>query len=323
VPNEIIATKDIKSYPADLINDISWSPTNYNTVSDIQAAFNNGRTGENSQLGTSIPMLTMPSQAEWDAKSDKEKALWLINKERVDRGVHPLDNTENNIMSVAQNYSDYLIANNGCGHEADGNTPWERINLNSTINACHDFLSIAENIFYTVSSINDIKMPIERAIYNFIYVDISSSFGHRQATLWYPYDDNSGTSGKEGFLGVGRTSGTNKQLCFASTWNYVEVVVLNFFDPCSSWQYTIDNTDIFNKKNHLKIYPNPIFNELNIEINNNNKINYEIFNAIGQTIIEGNFSKSIKINNAKLPKGIYFIKLINGNEILVNKIIKE
>src|SRR3990172_4020279 len=81
------------NYPTDPTADIPWSGGT-NGVADIQAAFNNARTVENSQLGSSIPMLTLPGQTEWNSMSDGQKALWLINRERIDRGVPPLHELE-------------------------------------------------------------------------------------------------------------------------------------------------------------------------------------------------------------------------------------
>lgn len=86
------------SYPPDPTSDIAWS-AGTSGVADIQAAFNNARTQENAQLGLNLPMLSLPSQSAWDAMSNGEKALWLINAERVDRGVTPLHGIETPLAS--------------------------------------------------------------------------------------------------------------------------------------------------------------------------------------------------------------------------------
>jgi hypothetical protein len=199
------------TYPSDPINDIHWDSSGLPGVAGIQSAFNTARAVENGQLGISTPMLTLPSQAEWDAKSDGERALWLINHERIDRGVHPLHGLEANVTSVAQYYAQYLIDNNAWGHDADGRSPWQRLGDNPAIGAC-------------------ISLPVERAVYMWMYED-SSSWGHRHAILWYPYSDNSGTIGKEGFLGIGRANGPYQG------WPYAEMIVMNVFDPCATWNY--------------------------------------------------------------------------------------
>jgi len=70
--------------------------------------FNQARSAENNQLGTSLPALTLPSQTAWDSMSDGEKGLWLINRERMDRGIDPLEDIEDNVTGVAETYAIFL-----------------------------------------------------------------------------------------------------------------------------------------------------------------------------------------------------------------------
>jgi uncharacterized protein YkwD len=102
-------------------------------------------------LGTSIPSLILPAQSSWDSLTDSQKAVWLINRERLDRGVKALSGVESNVTGVAQAYAQYLISHNVFSHTADGHDPWHRLNANPTIGACHDFLNVAENLaaFFT------------------------------------------------------------------------------------------------------------------------------------------------------------------------------
>lgn len=223
------------SYPTDPTANKSWS-CNTSSVEDIECAFNEARKAENTQLGTSIPMLSLPAKGTWDALSNGERALWLINRERIDRGVAPLHGLETNVTEVAQYYAQYLIDNNVSGHYADGRDPWERLEDNPSIGDCFDFLNVAENIATFSTSGVTISFPVERSIYLWMYDDASSSWGHRHAILWYPYNDNSGPVGKEGFLGIGRASGPH------NGWNFSEIIVMNVFDPCSVWKYQTTNT---------------------------------------------------------------------------------
>lgn len=230
-----VQTDLLASYPSDPTADIHWS-AGYNGVADIQTAFNNARATENAQLGRSIPMLNLPTQATWNQMSDGDKALWLINRERLDRGVLPLDGLEANVSSVAQTYADYLLDNNTWGHDADGYSPWERLENNPAIGACHDFLSISENLAVFVTSGSSIALPVEQAIFNWMYEDGGCcGWGHRHTILWNSYTDNSGAAGKEGFLGFGRANGGPYKGPFSSSWNFAEMLVMNVFDPCSSW----------------------------------------------------------------------------------------
>jgi hypothetical protein len=225
------------AYPSDPVSDIDWlTSCGTSGVASIQCAFNNARTNENSQLGTSLSMLTLPHQSEWDSMSDGEKALWLINRERIDRGIDPLHGIEANVTDVAQTYANYLLNNDAWGHDADGRTPRERLEDNPAIGSCHDYLAVAENLAAFVST-NAIPIPVERSVYNWMYVDAASSWGHRHTILWYPYNDNSGTTGMEGFLGIGRASGGPYRGPFAEPWPIAEIIVLNVFDPCSIWEY--------------------------------------------------------------------------------------
>jgi len=224
------------SYPTDPAADIPWS-CGFSGVDSIACAFNTARETENSQLGTRLPVLTLPIQSEWDAMGEGEKALWLINLERSDRGIDPLEQTEVNVTHVAQTYADYLLDRDLWGHHEDGRSPWERLHDNPRIDACHDNLSVAENLAVFVSS-GSIPLPIERSVYMWIYDDAGSNWGHRHALLWYPYEDNSGSPGMEGFLGIGRATGGPYKGPFDNTWPFAEMVVMNVFDPCSTWDYS-------------------------------------------------------------------------------------
>jgi len=244
------------AYPDDPHTDLSWS-SGTNGVADIKSAFDAARQHENSELGTTLSGITMPLQAVWDSFSDGEKALWLINAERRDRGLLPLTGLESNVGSVAQYYADYLFEHDVFGHHEDGRSPWERLEDNPAIGACHDFLGVAENLAVFVSSADNISLPIERSVYMWMYDDGSCcNWGHRHAILWYPYNDNSGMAGMEGFLGIGRASGGPYQGPFTSSWPHAEIIVMNVFDPCSSW----DNSDAYVAgdgvcSNHSTCYP--------------------------------------------------------------------
>jgi hypothetical protein len=232
------------AYPSDPSADIPWS-CSYSGVTSIQCAFNAARTAENTQLGISLPPLAFPSQAIWDSMSDGEKGLWIINRERIDRGIAPLEDIEANVTEVATTYANFLLENDAWGHYEDGRSPWERLEDNQTIGACHDQLSVSENIAVLVST-GGIPLPVERSVYMWMYDDAGSGWGHRHAILWYPYNDNSGKPGMEGLLGIGRASGGPYQGPFSNPWPFAEIVVMNVFDPCVHWEYDSDGDGISN-----------------------------------------------------------------------------
>lgn len=252
--------------PPNLASDINWTDiggewnppgtlnATFNGVVDIKAAFDNARTQENIQLAaqpyTPMPMLTMPTQGEWDAMTPGQKALYLIDRERAVRNVPPMDGLEANVGFVAQWYADWLLANDAVGHsnDVDGDMvledPWDRLHDDPNIIpgvlappaiiACHDFLPVGENLAYFWASSGApahwLALPVERAIYNWIYDDSSSAWGHRQAVLYDPYTAGACNAGQEGFLGIGLAAGGPHQ-----SWDDARIVVMNVFDPCSSW----------------------------------------------------------------------------------------
>ncbi len=239
------------AYPADPSADSAWLPScGYAGVASIQCAFNNARSAENVQLGTSLPPLTLPAQATWDGLTDGEKMLWLTNRERSDRGVDPLTDVEANVTGVAQTYAQYLLANDAWGHEEDGRTPWERLADNTAIGACHDFLSVSENLAAFAASGGSISLPIERSVYAWMYEDAAASWGHRHTIVWYPYDDNSGSPGREGFMGIGRASGAWQ------SYPVAEIMVMNVFDPCASWA-DVDGDGVRDDADNCPMEDNP------------------------------------------------------------------
>ena len=74
----------------------------------------------------------------------------------------------------------------------------------------------------------------------------------------------------------------------------------------------------------LNIYPNPVTNELIIEIQGNNKtLNYEIVNSLGQVVYKGSLVEKTIVQLNSFGQGIYIIKIENENTFEFMKIIKQ
>ncbi len=202
------------------------------TVKDIENAFNKAR----EQDSTVSKRLIMPSQDEWDSMSIQRKALFLLNSERYDRGIKPFEGISPDVVGVAQNYAELLYAKGKFGHRED-ETPWDRLDRVEAIKNNKDFLGFAENLYASGASNEYTKNPIAKAIYNWIYSDSGSSWGHRKFCLVNKLNDNSGDRGEEGLIGFGVKKGEEYALYpnFKST-----IVVMNAFDPSTSWNH--DNT---------------------------------------------------------------------------------
>lgn len=86
------------------------------------------------------------------------------------------------------------------------------------------------------------------------------------------------------------------------------------------------NVDEFNLENFIKVYPNPVNHKLNIELTNiNENVDYEIFNALGQMLVEGDFKSNRRhsLNMSQYESGIYFVKLSIGSHSITKKLIKN
>lgn len=247
--------------PPNLSNDILWTDTGgvydpgngildatFNGAADIEAAFNNGRRNEETQLGltaNALGDLSLP--ANWGTMSIDSRALFILNAERTARSGSPsgvlglpFTDIQTDMDNIAQYYADYLVDNNATGHDADGTDPFERIENDPLLGSCHESISRSENIasFWTSGSSN--ALPVERAIYGWIYNDASSSWGHREAALLQDdglgnnssgFTNDYGDANSEGFIGIGYAESAAYNPHNFGWSNMGTVVVLNMFDP--------------------------------------------------------------------------------------------
>ncbi len=87
-------------------------------------------------------------------------------------------------------------------------------------------------------------------------------------------------------------------------------------------------TSIIEKKNNVKIYPNPLKDVLYIENTNclGQNFNIEITSISGEVILKKQFNMSndiVKIDINEYPKGLYLIKIQNENFVKIEKIVVE
>jgi hypothetical protein len=233
-PRPDVLASEAQAYPPDPPHDIPWDiNANALTVDDVRTVFNRARAAENAALGTFLGEINLPTMAVWRTMDDGARALWLINEERTARNLPRLHGIEQNVTAVAQAFADWLLAHNAWGHDADGRTPKQRLYANPTINACHDELGVAENLSSaSTSSADGIALPLERAIFGWLYDDAKHGWLHRHAILWTPYAENSGPADREGFLGIGHAHGSYMG------YPQSDMIVMNVFDPCATWTYT-------------------------------------------------------------------------------------
>jgi lipopolysaccharide export system protein LptA len=195
--------------------------------------------------------------------SDDAKALFLINAERTARnnmqpGVLglPYAGVERHVDEVARDYAQLLHDLSKTGHyqpsnNPDVDNPSKRLD-NGVGASCREFLSRSENLAYFSAyssqpiGASSVPLPLERAIYAWIYDDSTSQWGHREAVLLqdttltnnpWGYHNNNGSAAHEGFLGF-HLLGSTSYKPFGEPpanmpYSYGVAIVMNIYDPLS------------------------------------------------------------------------------------------
>jgi len=133
-------------------------------------------------------------------------------------------------------------------------------------------------------------------------------------------------------------SAVNNGIAFGM--RYIEIYGADIDDASLTANIAAANTNLINKGNlcnvttsivqlssgeglKISIYPNPTNNTLFIKTENNNSLQYQITNSIGQLIKHENL-KGNRIDVSSLRKGLYFIQLKDAKgQYLTSKFIKE
>ncbi|MBI5217936.1 MAG: T9SS type A sorting domain-containing protein [Bacteroidia bacterium] len=85
----------------------------------------------------------------------------------------------------------------------------------------------------------------------------------------------------------------------------------------------IDEIQNIQLVNTIKIYPNPVSNELIIENYSLSETNVELLNIVGQTLYCSTIGKHSKINMITMPSGVYILKIHSEKGTVLKKIVKQ
>jgi uncharacterized protein YkwD len=330
--------------PTDLNSDVGqdanyWA-NNVSSNSDLETTFNNARRAEETQLSlssNSLGNLSLP--IDWTSLTDDEKVLFLMNAERTCRaGVDygsgavlglPFEGVESLVDAAAQAHADDQVANNTFSHTgSDNSTPFSRIDT-AVGTSCHSFMSYAENLaaFFTSGTAN--TFVAEHAVYDWLYEDLSSAWGHRRAAFIQDADDYSATgftndygdASSEGFIGVGIASSPSYNPNSFGGVNDGDLVVFSVFDPVSSGGCTYINllTGLevsFEGPSALSVYPNPSSDRIFVD-GLSADASVKIVNNMG-LLVYSSFSEFdlIEIDVAAFPAGMYFV-IVNSDVIKI------
>jgi RHS repeat-associated protein len=224
--------------------DIPWQGGDVKSVQAIANAFNYARKADSSAKR----YLIMPAQDVWDRMSVQQKGLYLVNSERIARGLKPYSGFDESVVGVAQQYADYILSNNQViGHYNDGNSPLGRLMSNPFIAKYADkHIEKPESVFSSSQSKPGIdeSFAVARAIYAWLYEDKNwfvdfgmadgEAWGHRNHILQVNLNDNNGDSSHEGIAGFGVSLGLYQPGQTLPQYHGA-VVVFNTIDQGGNW----------------------------------------------------------------------------------------
>ena len=100
-----------------------------------------------------------------------------------------------------------------------------------------------------------------------------------------------------------------------------EITNLQYYGDQASFdvQFLHNGIPTYEKKNAI-IYPNPVHSELNISLDNVNRV--EICDLLGRVILSETHPDP-EINVSSLQQGVYFVKIFTDNECYSEKFIKQ
>ena len=103
---------------------------------------------------------------------------------------------------------------------------------------------------------------------------------------------------------------------------YTYCVVAEYADGFSIPECIVVKSDLSIEENEtvFAIYPNPVNNVLYIN-GGNTEYSYMMYNSVGQVVANGNAKGTEQISVDGLTKGIYFLRITSGTQVLVEKVV--
>lgn len=188
----------------------------------------------------------------------------------------------------------FNLTTDGYGYE----TTWELKNSAGVVVSDGPIFSYSANTVYEETiAIPDFDDCYTFTIFDSIGDGICCSFGNGS----YNLEDENGN-----------------EIISGSNFGSSESVSFNPQDPL--------NVNDFNLESFIKIYPNPVEDQLNIELTNfSEDVSYQIYNTLGQEITKGSLNPSSMhtVNMSQYQSGIYFVKVASGTSSMTQKLIKN
>lgn len=110
----------------------------------------------------------------------------------------------------------------------------------------------------------------------------------------------------------------------AQTSGTYTVVITNSNNCSSEADYVFSTSNVFEWMNDVSVYPNPVTHVLNFENRTGSELSYNIFDAQGRIVLNGNTKGEMtEINFGTLTNGVYTLQINNGGVVSSKKIIKQ
>ncbi|MCX6282053.1 MAG: T9SS type A sorting domain-containing protein [Bacteroidetes bacterium] len=131
------------------------------------------------------------------------------------------------------------------------------------------------------------------------------------------------TTGNQWYNQTGLLPGaTNQTYTVTVNGDYYDIVTLAVCPSLPSNIISITNVGIGSTGNQgpIKVYPNPVNNELIIELpKNKQSLKFEILNSVGQVVFEGALMEKTVVSTSSFTKGVYLIKFENRMTVKIVK----
>lgn len=135
------------------------------------------------------------------------------------------------------------------------------------------------------------------------------------------------TSGNQWYNQNGLITGAiNQDYTATINGDYYTIVTLNGCSslPSNTILVTKVGIEVIEKNKATRIYPNPVSNELNIElITHSIQTNIVMVNASGQIVFKGTLTDKMRVETSGFTPGVYLIILENEKGLNYKKFIKE
>lgn len=122
------------------------------------------------------------------------------------------------------------------------------------------------------------------------------------------------------------SNATSQDFSPNSSSTYYDIVTTNgcSSDASNSIVVVISGINNPDGSSFIEVYPNPVSNELIIEIKGSiHKTGFQIFNSSGQIVYKGTLQDKTVVQTSSFPTGLYLVKFENGNTLEFKKIIKK